>query len=183
MADADFETLWNDLHVRLCRFICSRIPDGDDAEDILQDVFIRMHANLDRVREMDRLEAWVYQIARNSIIDYYRRRKQVVDLDEYPVEDEHLEEDAGESLAPYLREVVQGLPEPYREALMLTEYQGLSQKDLAEKLGMSFSGAKSRVQRAREKVRDTLMNCFHVEFDVRGTVIDVSPRCCCCCAE
>jgi RNA polymerase sigma-70 factor, ECF subfamily len=177
----DFEVLWNQLHVRLCRFICSRIQNGDDAEDILQEVFIRMHANLETIREMDRLESWLYQVARHSIIDYYRSRKPLVDLEEdYPVEDEHPEPDAAEELAPALREAVESLPEPYREALLLTEYQGLSQKELADRLGISFSGAKSRVQRARAKVRDMLLTCCHFEFDARGIVIDYCSRCCCC---
>jgi RNA polymerase sigma-70 factor (ECF subfamily) len=177
----DFESLWNALHTRLCRFICSRIPDGDDAEDILQEVFIRMHAHLDTVREIDRLESWVYQIARNSIADYYRSRKRLVALEDYPVEDEHPEEDTAEMLAPALREAVESLPEPYREALLLTEYQGLSQQQLADRLGISFSGAKSRVQRGRAKVRDMLLTCCHFEFDARGIVIDFRERCCCCC--
>jgi RNA polymerase sigma-70 factor, ECF subfamily len=179
-AQTDFETLWNALHTRLCRFIASRIPDEDDAEDILQEVFIRLHAHLDSVRQIDRLESWVYQIARNSIVDYYRSRKRLVALEDYPVEDEHAEEDTAEMLAPALREAVEALPEPYREALLLTEYQGLSQKELADRLGISFSGAKSRVQRGRAKVRDMLLTCCHFEFDARGIVIDFRERCCCC---
>ena len=70
--------------------------------------------------------------------------------------------------------------EPYRQALILTEYQGLSQKQLAEQVGISLSGAKSRVQRARDKLRDMLLRCYHFEFDRRGHFVEYYERCCCC---
>jgi RNA polymerase sigma-70 factor (ECF subfamily) len=88
------------------------------------------------------------------------------------------EEDVQAELAPSVAAMVNVLPEPYREALYLTEYQGLSQRDLATRLGLSFSGAKSRVQRAREKLKQLLLDCCHFEFDRLGRVIDYQPRCC-----
>lgn len=192
MPDTSLESLWNQFHDQLCRFICSRIPEGEGtsatAEDILQDVFIRIHERLDSVREMDKLESWMYQIARNSIADYYRARRRLVPLNEYQEEkNPHLDEFAGEdvtkTLLPDIREIVLALPEPYREALILTEYQGLTQKEMAERLGISLSGAKSRVQRARQKVKDILLTCCHFEFDARGLVYDYRAHCCCCCEE
>lgn len=180
MSTPTVESLWNEIHVRLCRFICSHIPDGDDAEDILQDVFLHIHTHLDTVREVDKMESWIYQVARNSINDYYRSRRKLVDLPELAVLDDYPEEDTAESLAPSIREIVHSLPEPYRQALLLTEYQGLSQKDMAGRLGISLSGAKSRVQRARQKIKDILMQCCHFEFDARGIVYDYRQHCCCC---
>ena len=83
-------------------------------------------------------------------------------------------------LKPAVKRMVEDLPEPYRQALILTEYEGLSQVELARKLGISLSGAKSRVQRAREKVRQMLLECCHLEFDRRGKIIECQRRCCCC---
>ena len=83
-------------------------------------------------------------------------------------------------LALSLKELIDELPEPYRQALILTEYQGLTQKQLAERMGLSLSGAKSRVQRARDKLRDMLLRCCHFEFDRRGHIVDYYERCCCC---
>ncbi len=76
--------------------------------------------------------------------------------------------------------MVERLPDDYREALLFTEYEGLTQKELAERLGVSYSGAKSRVQRAREKLKTMLLACCHFEFDRLGKVIDYQPRCACC---
>ena len=90
------------------------------------------------------------------------------------------EENTIAQLALSLREMVETLPESYREALTLTEYEGLSQKELADRLGLSVSGAKSCVQRARQKIKDKLLTCFYLEFDRRGMIIDYYEHCCCC---
>jgi len=131
--------------------------------------------------ERGRLESWIYQIARNLIIDHYRRRRETVEIPEsLLVEVELPEEDPEAELALSLKEMIAELPEPYRQALIATEYQGLSQKELAESQGISLSGAKSRVQRAREKLRDMFLSCCHFELDRRGRIIDYYQRCCCC---
>lgn len=177
---AAVEELWNRMHVRLCHFICARMADEQDAEDILQEVFIRIHTHLDQVREMDRLEAWVYQVARNSIIDAYRSSRPGLELPEDMAEEPEPEADAQDELSPFVQELVKTLPDPYRQALILTEYQGLSQQQLAARLGISLSGAKSRVQRARHKIKDAMLTCCHFEFDARGRVLEVRKHCCCC---
>lgn len=82
-----------------------------------------------------------------------------------------------QSPLPCILPLVQRLPQPYRQALLLTEVEGMTPKDLARRLGLSFSGAKSRVQRARDKLRELLLDCCHFEFDRRGTIIDYAPHC------
>src|SRR5260221_11649371 len=86
-------------------------------------------------------------------------------------------DDVVSELIPCIQEMIDDLPVDYRQALILTEYQGLTQKELAERLGLSFSGAKSRVQRAREKLKQQLLECCHFELDRRGHIINYQPRC------
>jgi RNA polymerase sigma-70 factor (ECF subfamily) len=175
------ELLWDQYSRRLGAFIRSQVSDDGEAEDILQEVFIRVHRNLCCQSEWNKPEGWFYQIARNLIIDHYRRRRELVEIPEsLPAELDLPEEDAETVLALSLKEMIDELPEPYRQALLLTEYQGLSQKQLAENQGISLSGAKSRVQRARDKLRDMLLRCCHFEFDRRGRIVDYCERCCCC---
>ena len=178
---ADLEVIWNQYRHRLLAFIRGRVGDESAADDILQEVFIRVHQHLCCLPQPDKLESWIYQIARNLIIDHYRKRREVVELpDDLPAELDLPETSAESELAEGLKEMVAQLPEPYREALLLTEYQGMTQPDLARRLGISLSGAKSRVQRARDKLRDLLLACCHVELDRRGRVMDYYERCCCC---
>jgi RNA polymerase sigma-70 factor, ECF subfamily len=173
--------LWERYSARLGAFIRNRIADNAEAEDILQEVFIRIHRNLCCQADWDKPESWIYQITRNLIIDHYRKRRELVEIPEsFPAEPDLPEEDPQAVLALSLREMIDELPEPYRQALILTEYQGLSQKQLAERLGLSLSGAKSRVQRARDKLRNMLLSCCHFELDRRGRVLDYYQRCCCC---
>ncbi len=178
------ESLWEAYCCRLLAFIRSRVANEADAEDILQEVFLRVHRHLCCSPDWERPEAWFYQIARNLVVDYYRQRTWEAIPDDLPVTDENQaggpDEEPAAQLALSLKETLQALPETYRQALLLTEYEGLNQAELAQRLGISLSGAKSRVQRARHKLRDLLLTCCHFELDRRGRVIDYYPHCCCC---
>ena len=178
------EQVWEALHVPLQQFIRRRVSDETAAEDVLQEVFLRIHQHIETLKDTKKLESWVYQITRNAIIDSYRRKeKQTETLDGPEMADmtEDLpDDDIVTELFPAVRAMVKSLPEQDRQALVLTEYQGLTQKELGERLGLSFSGAKSRVQRAREKLKQMLLDCCHFEVDRRGHVIDYQPRCQCC---
>lgn len=177
-----FDTLWTQTHTCLCWFIFSRVGSEEDAEDILQDVFLRVYRQLGTVRDPQRLESWVYQITRNRIIDHYRSRRQWVDLPENLVtKDDAAEEPSEETsihLLPYVCEVIEALPEPDQEALLQADYQGMTQPELACQLGISLSGTKSRVQRARQKVKKALLDGLDIEFDTRGGILNYQQHCC-----
>jgi RNA polymerase sigma-70 factor, ECF subfamily len=175
------QELWKDLSDKLRRFILQRVPDADTADDILQDVFVKIHTHIDSLQNENRLESWVYQIVRHAIADYYRALQPSINVDEIPLaSDQEDDEDAIKELAPCIKAMISALPENDREALMLTSYGGLNQKELAEKLSISPSGARSRVQRAREKLKEILLNCCHFEFDHLGKMIDYQQRPDCC---
>jgi len=180
-ATIQLESLWEQYCCQLKAFIRSRVADEEDVEDLLQEVFIRIHTHLCCLRDLSKLESWIYQIARNAIIDHYRSRHPGIELSEsIPSEVETDAYDPEAVLALSLGGMVAELPTSYRDALVLTEYQGLNQRQMADRLGISFSGAKSRVQRARRMLRDMLLACCHFELDRRGAIIDYYERCCCC---
>ena len=176
------ENLWETFHTGLKHFILKRIPDEQSADDILQETFLKIHTRIDTLRDEAKLQDWMYQIARNAIADYYREHKATVELPEELLlpEEPVFEDDVIKDLIPGVKAMVESLPADYREALILTEYGGLTQRALAERLGLSLSGAKSRVQRAREKLKAMLLDCCHFEFDRFGKIIDYQPNCACC---
>jgi RNA polymerase sigma-70 factor, ECF subfamily len=178
-AGEPFDALWARMHAPLCHFVCARVANAEDAEDILQDVFLRIYRTRETLRDPERLEGWMYQVARNRVIDHYRRPRPWMDLPETLASDEDQNEDGLEPLRFSLPEMVAGLPEPYRQALILADLEGIPQQDLARQSGVSLSGVKSRVQRARSKLKATLLNCFEIEFDLRGQVLDTRRQCCC----
>jgi RNA polymerase sigma-70 factor (ECF subfamily) len=177
------EQVWEDFHAPLLQFIRKRVADSGTAEDLLQEVFLKIHQQIETLKEVKKLESWVYQITRHAIIDYYRSSKLTTSLEEPEVlqlPEDLPDDDIVSELLPCVRAMVLSLPDQDRQALILTEYQGLIQKELGERLGLSFSGAKSRVQRAREKLRQMLLACCHFELDRRGHVINYQSRCQCC---
>jgi len=179
----ELEQVWNRFGDRLLGFIKGRTAGTEEAEDLLQDVFIKVHTGLCCLQEWTAMEKWIFRVTRNLIIDRYRARRRHEELGEdipSPYGEAEYEDDSVARLAFSLRETVDALPEPYREALVLTEYEGLSQAELAARAGISLSGAKSRVQRAREKLKGLLLACCHFELDRLGGIIDYHERCCTC---
>ncbi len=177
------EHVWEAFHTPLQQFIRRRVSDEATAEDVLQEVFLKIHQHMETLRDVKKLESWIYQITRNAIVDSYREPRPAATLESPEVLElpsELPDDDVVSELLPCVRAMVRNLPELDRQALVLTEYQGLTQKELAERLGLSFSGAKSRVQRAREKLKQQLLECCHFELDRRGHILDYQPKCQCC---
>src|SRR2546421_9638600 len=176
------EHIWEAFHTPLQQFIRRHVSDEATTEDVLQNVFLKIHQHMETLKDVKKLESWIYQITRNAIIDSYRGSRPTTTLEAAEVLDlpeELPDDDVVSELLPCVRAMVRSLPELDRQALVLTEYQGLTQKELSERLGLSFSGAKSRVQRAREKLKQQLLDCCHFELDRRGHILDYQPRCHC----
>jgi RNA polymerase sigma-70 factor (ECF subfamily) len=176
------EQVWEAYHVSLRQFIRAQVRDEQQTDDLLQEVFLKIHAHLDTVRAPEKVGSWLYQIARHVITDHYRlqQSKATIPLsddlaEQLAMPEEPEENEAVQRLSRWVLPLMQRLPPPDRQALLLTEVEGLTQKALAEQLGLSFSGAKSRVQRARDHLRK-LLDCCHFAFDRRGHIIDYHPH-------
>lgn len=178
----DLAAVYRDFDAGLRRFLARRLADPAAVEDVLQETYLRIHRRADSLREPGRLQGWVYQIARNALVDHYRRQPDSIELPETaPMPDDSDDENQAErALARSMRQMLACLPDKYRQALLLIEFEGLTQAALAARLGLSLSGAKSRVQRAREKLREALLDCCHVELDRMGQVLHYEPRCAAC---
>jgi RNA polymerase sigma-70 factor (ECF subfamily) len=181
ISNATVEQVWTTFHTPLLHFVRRRVADVASAEDIVQDVFLKVHTHIGTLSDTTKLQSWLYQLARNAIVDHYRRTRVMVEVpDELPAFAQEDENDAVARLTPAVQAMVAALPAIYREALRLTEYEGLTQRELAERLGISVSGAKSRVQRARQMLRQMLLDCCHFELDRRNAIIRFQSRCACC---
>ena len=171
------EQIWRKYHAALHGFIQSRVSDVDIADDILQDVFLKMYSKIDSLKDASKLRSWIYQITRNAIIDYYRANKPHVELSETLIAPEKDDtETARQEIEGCMLPLIKNLPDAYREAVMLSEIEGLTQKQVAERQGLSLSGAKSRVQRGRAMVKDMLNHCCRFEIDHRGTMVDYQAK-------
>ncbi len=169
------ETLWASFASQLRNFIRSRVRDHAAAEDILQESFLKIHRKLSTLRSDQKVGAWIWRIVRNAIADHFRR-----DRPNDPLSGEvqiAAESDADlPDLACCLRKFVDQLTPAHREALLMTAWDGVPQTALAKRLGLSASGAKSRVQRARAELKDLLAACCRFELDRRGNLLEATPR-------
>lgn len=168
---------WQEHRAKLYRFVLKRVQDEALAEDIVHDVLMKAHTRQETLRDARKLQSWLYQITRNTIIDHYRSQKPLEPMPDELIR-EHSEEDgrAQRELARCLVPLLNELPELYRRALTLAEFEGLAQREVASRLGLSLSGAKSRVQRARRMLYEVLLECCRVERDRRGGILDYEPR-------
>jgi RNA polymerase sigma-70 factor (ECF subfamily) len=183
----DTERVWRELQASLRAFVSRRVREPADVDDIVQRVFLHVHRSLPTLRDADRLPAWLYRTARRAIADYYRapaHRREVPSgavLDVVPEEDaaaDDLRDDASalQELAGCIPPLLTGLTQADRDALRLIEIDGVSQVDAARRLGLSNSGMKSRIQRARSRLRVVVEACCRIELDRRGGLVAYEPR-------
>lgn len=171
------------LREGLRQFIRRRVHP-DHVDDLVQEVFLRMHLYASDLRDDERLAGWAFKIARNVIVDHHRRSRggpvaSVADVpDDLSVEPEDpaSNRNVNEIVAGWLRPMIALLPTEYAEALESVELEGLTQQQYADRAGLSLSGAKSRVQRARKMLEGVVRVCCDLEQDARGNVIGYTRR-------
>ncbi|MBL7930500.1 MAG: RNA polymerase sigma factor SigZ [Bacteroidia bacterium] len=174
------EQAWHDYRKELRVFILSRVKDLDEADDILQEVFLKVHLHLADLKEESRLKSWIYQITRNTIQDYFRKKRFSLNIEEIELSGEsetRSDTVLNNCIAPFIGQ----LPGKYREALVLSDLKRMNQKNLAQKLSMSYSGLKSRVQRARQLLHTYLTDCCDIKADKYGNIVSQVPKGKCIC--
>ncbi|NIX15052.1 MAG: sigma-70 family RNA polymerase sigma factor [Candidatus Dadabacteria bacterium] len=145
------QKFYNDLR----SFIKTKISNPQDANDILQDSLLKAQKNIHLLNDDSRFNSCLYQIIRNSIIDFYRNQRIHFSIDELNLKDEHkeIEKNDNKQVTKCLKPLIKTLPEKYREAMELTELGDMNQEELSNNLSLTISGTKSRVQLARKKIK------------------------------
>ena len=162
-----------------------------DTDDVIQDALLRLHEASDSLRDADRAEAWVFSIARRTIADFYRERerkpeeqpmgREAEQVGDEAVPTENLagydeDHDVHEEVLSWLRPMAEELLEKYRRPLVMADFEGHTHEEVAEDLGLSRSGATSRIRRARAKLRERLRRCCEVEFGLDGRAVAFRRR-------
>jgi RNA polymerase sigma-70 factor (ECF subfamily) len=180
------EGVWSELRANIRGFVGRRVRQPADVDDIVQRVFLQVHRALPTLRDSERLHAWVYQTTRRAIADYYRAPSlsrevpagAAVDFAPQLADatDDDADANALQELSTCLKPLISSLSPVDQEALQLVEFEGISQVDAAGRLGLSVSGMKSRVQRARLHLRTALDECCQIAVDRRGGIISYEAR-------
>lgn len=166
---------WHRHEAELRAWLRGRLGNPHDAEDMLQELFLKALRQDRKFCQIDNARAWLFEVARNALVDRLRLTREQVPLPEdLPLDEE--EPAAVDSLAACLPRALSELDEADREALTLCDLEGLNQADYARMKGLTLPGAKSRVQRARKRLRAHLTSACQVRFDEHGKVCCYVPR-------
>ena len=182
---------WEPFVTGLRGFLARRVP-ASDVDDVTQDVLIRLHRAAPDLAAARHPEAWIHTVARRAVADYYRSRRPApaaldverlpATADTEPASTAEFDGEHGihEEVLSWLRPLAETLPASYRDPLVMADFEGRKQKQVAETLGLSLSGAKSRIQRARVMLGEALRRCCDVEFGPGGRAVDFRRKACDC---
>lgn len=168
----ELETMWIAQRDALRAFIARRVPCQAAVDDILQDVFCKTLSRLAK-GHVTQPRAWLFAVARTTIVDHYRGRRPTVELPpSLASASPDPGEDAPKEMGTCLQPMLDALPEKMRAPLVMADCQGLRQREVARRLGISLAAAKSRILRARLRLRRMIEDCCQLELDARGNITD-----------
>lgn len=160
---ASFETLMRKYYARVFAFAYRMTGDRALADDISQDVFIRVHRSASAYQPLARFSTWLFTIAKNTTLNELRRSRRTVTFDHIVNEDVAVAEEASpyerveeDERAARVRQAIERLPENQRAAVLLRRYENFSYEQIAEALGSSVPAVKSLLSRAKEHLRQSL---------------------------
>lgn len=165
------ETIWQKWRDNLYGFIFKKTKDPVATEDILQEVFVKIHLKLQQLQSSDRLEAWVFQIARNQVIDYFKGRQKEKDLLQSKEEIIYIFEGEQEEWLCCFDPFLQSLPDKYRIVIQLIHQEGKKQREVADILGISLANVKSRIYRSKEMLKERFMECCKFTLNPDGKLV------------
>lgn len=164
------DTMWKNYQHSLQRFVQSKVSNKEDAEDLLQEILLKAYRNIGSVQHQSSIKSWLFQVANNAVIDFYRRKGRNVELT-----DELLgsaEEQTQLELSNCVFPFINALPQDHAALLRAIDIDCISQKDYARELGISYSTLKSRVQKSRKLLKQLFEECCDYQRDKAGNIYD-----------
>jgi len=159
------------LYKPLYYYIKKRINNQLDAEDLTQEVFLKLYNS--KSDKVENVKSWLYAIAKNSIIDYYRKKKHFTEeVEDIFIQEELSIEDAVNELSHCITPFINQLPKDYISIMKLSEIENFSQKEIAENLDLNYTTVRSKIQRGRVKLKELISNCCTVIQGGKGGIID-----------
>lgn len=165
-----FENIWEEHKKPLLNFIKTRVDDNNIGEDIVQDVGIKLHTALYKNQEINNYKSWLFQVARNTIADYYRKNKipTTIIKDQPEIAETSM---SGTCICDLSGFVIQNyLPKQYADALYLSDIEQKPQKEIAKILDLSLTATKSRIQRGRKKLKELVTDCIEISYNNKGQI-------------
>ena len=155
--------LWLTFKERMTTFVKSKVVSQELAEEINAQILQKLLNSCCSGKEIMNVSSWMYRIAYNTLIDELKKQKKHDDLDsELALEEPS---PAYKKLSEFIEPLIGFLPEKYAIPLIMADIEGMKQEDIAKQLGLSTSGTKSRIQRARKLLKEEINTCFYLDPD------------------
>lgn len=164
------DAIWQEHQDKLALFVRGKISNECDGKDLLQEVFLKVKTGQSSLRDEKKAVSWIYQVTRNAVVDYYRSRGRMSELPK-DLQTPEKETNNWELISRCTRPFIEELPKIYREALILSEIDGLNHAQVAKKLKISLPNAKARILRGKEKLKKKFDDCCIFECGPRGAQI------------
>lgn len=168
---------WLDYKDALHHYILKLVKDRDTANELSHEVLMKVYSSCCSGRPIRNIRSWLFQIAYNTCMDHFKKRKRLTELktDIPGMEENVVYREAGEFVVPLLKL----LPQKYAVPLELSDVKGMKQQEVADELGLTLTATKTRIQRGRKLLKEEIMSCFHIEVDQKGqlTAFDLKGSC------
>lgn len=163
------------LYEPLFLYVKKRINSHEDAEDLTQEVFYKLSKAENST--VASIKSWVYTIAKNTITDYYRKKRiPITEFNEMPYYHEYDEESAATELSKCVTRFLNELPEEYRSIMILSELEEIPQKEIAAQLNMNYVTVRSKIQRGRKKLKALFAKCCDITQGGKGSILEFGPK-------
>lgn len=162
------DQIWNDFSDNILRYIFKHVKDEDVAKDIRQEVFIKIHLNIDKLDNIKNLNSWIYTVTKNSIYDHFRSNRNYEFTNEIPEIEDDTKHYGDQHQFCCLRPFINKLPDLYKNTFVLSELRGKTHKEISGILNISVTASKSRVQRAREILKKEFISCCNYKLGSDG---------------
>ena len=170
------EAIWSEYRAALKLFLHAKVSNEADVEDLLQDILIKTYDNLDAIKAQKSIKSWLFQIANNTIIDYYRKKGRAHAVTSAALLPHEESPQSTIDLSNCISPFINALPDEHASLLTAIDLNNQSQKQYAEQLGISYSTLKSRVQKSRGLLKQVFDDCCHFKIDKIGNVYDYDEK-------
>lgn len=173
----DVSSLWLEYKSGLNYYILKKVKNEDLANELSHEVLMKVYNSCCSGNEIKNSRSWMFQIAHNTIIDHLKKENKYTSevSDSFETEEVNAYKEAEELVAP----LIKLLPEKYSIPLQLSDIEGLKQSEVSKKINLSLTATKSRIQRARNLLKEKIIECSIVEINDKGnlTSIEIKPGC------
>lgn len=161
--------IWETYSEDVKRFIFSKVKDAQITDDLVQEVFIKVHTKMTSLQEESKVKSWLFSIARNTALDYFRKVQVEVALENKDVTDK--DENYSHTEKDCLPGIIKNLPKKYRDPLFLSDIKGLKQAEIAAQLKLPLATVKSQIQRGRKMIMQGYMDCCDYKLNEKGFLV------------